>query len=57
MLKNIVFGVKVATNDDFCQGTVALFRTPENAYCSLWYHRNDLMRDSLRRCGHDYKIG
>ena len=26
MLKNIVFGVKVATNDDFCQGTVALSR-------------------------------
>ena len=23
MLKNIAFGVKVATNDDFCQGTVA----------------------------------
>ena len=22
MLKNIVFGVKVATNEDFCQGTV-----------------------------------
>ena len=22
MLKNIIFGVKVATNDDFCQGTV-----------------------------------
>ena len=24
MLKNIVFGVKVATNDDFCQGTVPI---------------------------------
>ena len=31
MLKNIIFGVKVAINDDFCQGTVCRF----GCLCSL----------------------
>ena len=42
MLKNIIFGVKVATNDDFCQGTVQYDTVLESSVNNPYIPYNEL---------------